>query len=100
MYPAIVNHPNPKKNRPEGKLRLMYEAAVVAFICQEAGGAAVNEKGAPILEIIPEHHHQRSALYVGSKRLVEDWRASCNNRAEEIAPGRSRFSEAMPLHVL
>ena len=72
MYPAIVNHPNPKKNRPQGKLRLMYEAAVVAFMCHEAGGAAVNEKGAPILEIVPEHHHQRSALYVGSKSLVED----------------------------
>ncbi len=72
MYPAIVNHPNPKKNRPEGKLRLMYEAAVVAFICHEAGGAAVDERGVPILEIVPEHHHQRSALYVGSKKLVED----------------------------
>ena len=53
MYPAIVNHPNPKKNRPEGKLRLMYEAAVVAFMCQEAGGAAVNEQGVPILDIVP-----------------------------------------------
>jgi fructose-1,6-bisphosphatase I len=72
MYPAIVNHPNPKKNRPEGKLRLMYEAAVVAFMCHEAGGMAINEKGVPILEITPEHHHQRSALYVGSKGLVED----------------------------
>jgi fructose-1,6-bisphosphatase I len=50
----------------------MYEAAVVAFMCREAGGVAVNEKGVPILEITPGHHHQRSALYVGSKRLVED----------------------------
>jgi fructose-1,6-bisphosphatase I len=72
MYPAIVNHPNPKKNRPEGKLRLMYEAAVVAFMCREAGGTAVNEAGIPILEIQPQKHHQRTALYVGSKRLVED----------------------------
>ena len=72
MYPAIVNHPNQKKNRPEGKLRLMYEAAVVAFMCREAGGMAVNERGASILEIQPEKHHQRTALYVGSKRLVED----------------------------
>lgn len=72
MYPAIVNHPNQKKNRPQGKLRLMYEAAVVAFMCQEAGGMAVNELGVPILEIHPEKQHQRTALYVGSKRLVED----------------------------
>ncbi len=72
MYPAIVNHPNPKKNRPEGKLRLMYEGAVVAFICREAGGMAVDETGTPILEIQPKRHHQRTALYVGSKELVED----------------------------
>ena len=50
----------------------MYEAAVVVFMCREAGGTAVNEAGTPILEIQPEKHHQRTALYVGSKRLVED----------------------------
>lgn len=72
MYPAIVNHPNPKKNRPDGKLRLMYEAAVVAFMCKEAGGDAVDEAGKHILEIQPTNHHQRTALYVGSKPLVDD----------------------------
>jgi fructose-1,6-bisphosphatase I len=72
MYPAIVNHSDPKKNRPAGKLRLMYEASVVAFMCEEAGGTAVDEKGTPILDIVPENHHQRTALYVGSKPLIED----------------------------
>jgi len=72
MYPAIVNHPDPKKNRPEGKLRLMYEASVVSFMCQEAGGTAVDERGTPILDIRPEKPHQRCSLYVGSKALVED----------------------------
>jgi fructose-1,6-bisphosphatase I len=81
MYPAIVNHPNPKKNRPEGKLRLMYEASVVAFMCQEAGGMAVNEKAIPILDIQPEKHHQRTALYVGSKGLVEDITRSLRTKA-------------------
>jgi len=81
MYPAIVNHPNPKKNRPEGKLRLMYEASVVAFMCQEAGGMAVNEKAIPILDIKPEKHHQRTALYVGSKGLVESISAALRTKA-------------------
>ena len=72
MYPAIVNHPDPKKNRPEGKLRLLYEASVVAFMCKEAGGLAMSEKGVPILDIKPENPHQRCSLYVGSKALVED----------------------------
>jgi fructose-1,6-bisphosphatase I len=72
MYPAIINHPDPKKNRPAGKLRLMYEASVVAFMCEEAGGCAVDERGMPILDIEPGNHHQRTALYVGSRPLVED----------------------------
>ena len=72
MYPAIVNHPDPKKNRPQGKLRLMYEAAVVAFMCCEAGGEAVDEDGKSILDIIPREPHQRTALYLGSKKLVEE----------------------------
>jgi len=72
MYPAIVNHPNPKKNRPEGKLRLMYEAAVVSFMCREAGGDAVDETGTPILDLQPKKHHQRTALYVGSKPLIDE----------------------------
>jgi fructose-1,6-bisphosphatase I len=72
MYPAIINHPDAKKNRPQGKLRLMYEAAVVAFMCHESGGHAVDEKGIPILDIVPSKHHQRTALYVGSKPLVEN----------------------------
>jgi fructose-1,6-bisphosphatase I len=72
MYPAIVNDSNPKKNRPHGKLRLMYEAAVVAFMCREAGGTAVDETGTPTLDLQPKEPHQRTALYVGSKPLVDD----------------------------
>jgi fructose-1,6-bisphosphatase I len=72
MYPAIVNHANPAKNRPDGKLRLMYEAAVVSFMCREAGGDAVDETGTAILDIQPKKHHQRTALYVGSKPLIKE----------------------------
>lgn len=71
MYPAIVNHPRPEKNRPKGKLRLLYEANVAAFIAREAGGAAIDEAGNDILAIVPESPHHRTALYVGSRPLVE-----------------------------
>lgn len=74
MYPAIVNHPRPEKNRPEGKLRLLYEANVAAFIAREAGGAAIDEQGRDILGIEPASPHQRTALYVGSRPLVESMR--------------------------
>lgn len=72
LYPAIVNHPDPAKNYPQGKLRLLYEASVVSFMCQEAGGLAVNEFGQSILDIKPEHIHQRTALHLGSRQLVEE----------------------------
>jgi fructose-1,6-bisphosphatase I len=72
MYPAIVNHPDPKENRPQGKLRLLYEANVVAFMCREAGGDAIDETGTRILDVKPGNHHQRTTLYVGSKPIIED----------------------------
>lgn len=74
LYPAIVNHPRPEKNRPKGKLRLLYEANVAAFIAREAGGSAIDEDGNDILDIVPESPHQRTALYVGSPPLVESLR--------------------------
>lgn len=76
FYPAIVNHPKPENNRPEGKLRLMYECNVVAFIAKEAGGLAIDEQGRDILEIEPQDRHQRSSLYVGSREVVESIRRS------------------------
>ncbi len=74
MYPAITNHPKPEKNQPNGKLRLLYEANVTAFITREAGGIAIDENGNDILEIKPESPHQRTALYIGSRPLVENIR--------------------------
>jgi fructose-1,6-bisphosphatase I len=50
----------------------MYEAAVVAFMCREAGGGAVDETGTSILDIVPQKPHQRTALYLGSQPLVEE----------------------------
>jgi len=76
MYPAIVNHPDPKENRPLGKLRLLYEANVVAFMCREAGGDAVDETGNRILDVKPTTPHQRTTLYVGSKAIIEDLAAA------------------------
>ncbi len=75
LYPAILNHQDPLKNRPEGKLRLLYEAAVVAFIAHEAGGMAIDESGTDLLDVEPKDRHQRSTLYVGNKELVKEMQA-------------------------
>lgn len=74
MYPAITQHSDASKNRPEGKLRLIYECAVIAFIAKEAGGIAINEAGKNILDISPKERHQRSTLFVGCKEIIEDLR--------------------------
>ncbi|MFH1240871.1 MAG: class 1 fructose-bisphosphatase, partial [Pseudomonadota bacterium] len=66
MYPA--DKKDPKK--PSGKLRLMVEANPLSFVAAEAGGYASDGHG-PILEIDPGGLHQRSPLYIGSKRDVE-----------------------------
>ena len=57
------------ENAPEGKLRLVYECNPIAFIAEQAGGAASNGRE-QILNIIPRSLHQRSPFYVGSKNMI------------------------------
>jgi len=55
---------------PKGKLRLLYEANPLAFIVEQAGGAACD--GAQrVLDIPPTELHQRTPLYIGSKNEVD-----------------------------
>jgi fructose-1,6-bisphosphatase I len=51
---------------PEGKLRLLYECNPLAFICEQAGGAAVDGNGR-VLDVSPTSLHQRTPIYLGSK---------------------------------
>ena len=51
---------------PKGKLRLLYEANPLAFLVEQAGGAAIDGRKR-IMEIVPTELHQRVALYIGSK---------------------------------
>ena len=58
-------------DKPEGKLRLLYEAAPLAMVIKEAGGLAVTDDGRDILDIQPENLHQRVPLIIGSRADVE-----------------------------
>jgi fructose-1,6-bisphosphatase I len=53
-----------------GKLRLMYEANPMAFIVEQAGGAASTGR-ARIMDIMPAQLHQRVPVFLGSKHEVE-----------------------------
>jgi fructose-1,6-bisphosphatase I len=54
----------------QGKLRLLYEASPLAFVVEQAGGAATDGVRR-ILDIHPTELHQRTPLYVGSKSDVD-----------------------------
>jgi len=55
---------------PRGKLRLLYEANPLAFIVEQAGGAASDGRQR-VLDVHPTELHQRTPLYIGSKKDVE-----------------------------
>ena len=65
MYPRDNREPD----KP-GKLRLMYEANPMAFVIEQAGGAATDGTQR-IMDIPPEKLHQRVAVFLGSKNEVE-----------------------------
>lgn len=65
-YPS--DSKDPKK--PKGKLRLSYEAGPLSFLCEQAGGLG-SDGSRNILDIDPEHLHQRTPLFIGNRSLVE-----------------------------
>lgn len=56
-------------SRPNGKLRLMFEANPMAFIFENSGGASSNGQKS-ILDIEPNSLHQRTPLYLANKALI------------------------------
>ena len=60
----------PTTDAPKGKLRLMYEANPIAFLAEQAGGAAT-DGCTRILEKQPQSMHERTALIVGSAEEVQ-----------------------------
>jgi len=54
---------------PGGKLRLVYECNPVAFITEQAGGAASDGMNR-MMDIAPQSLHQRTPFYAGSKNMV------------------------------
>ena len=75
MYPG-----EPKA--PMGKLRLLYEAAPLAFVIENAGGASSDGERS-LLEPVPEHLHDRTPVFLGSVEEVESLvKALADERAE------------------
>lgn len=56
---------------PKGKLRLVYEGNPMAFVLAQAGGKATDGK-TDILNLKVESLHQRTPLFIGSAKMVEE----------------------------
>lgn len=64
-YPADGKDPR----LPSGKLRLLYEAAPLSFLAEQAGGLG-SDGHRDILQIEPQELHQRTPLFIGNRELV------------------------------
>lgn len=63
LYPGTTK-------QPEGKLRLLYEAAPLAYLVEQAGGrASIGTQD--VLDVVPERLHERVPLFIGSRDNVE-----------------------------
>ncbi|MBW2466708.1 MAG: class 1 fructose-bisphosphatase [Deltaproteobacteria bacterium] len=68
LYPKDNKSPD----KPTGKLRLLYEAAPLAFIVEQAGGRAITGDGREIMDIEPDQLHQRVPLIIGSRYDLDE----------------------------
>jgi fructose-1,6-bisphosphatase I len=64
LYPGMVGH-------EDGKLRLLYESAPLAFLIEQAGGRATTGTQ-EILDVIPDRLHTRTPLIIGSVENVKE----------------------------
>ncbi len=67
---GVFAYPSDSKS-PQGKLRLLYECAPMAFIAEAAGGAATTGTER-ILELLPKTLHDRVPMFIGSADDVAD----------------------------
>lgn len=66
---GVFTYPGYSKT-PQGKLRLLFECNPFALLVEQAGGAATDGKGRILGKKI-EELHQRTPIFIGSKKVVE-----------------------------
>lgn len=66
---GVFLYPGTEK-KPNGKLRLLYECAPLAFLIEQAGGRASDGQQS-ILDIVPTEIHGRTPLIIGSTENVD-----------------------------
>ncbi|CAA6816734.1 MAG: Fructose-1,6-bisphosphatase, type I (EC [uncultured Sulfurovum sp.] len=57
-------------DKPEGKLRQLFEVIPFALMYEQAGGEAIDNNGLRLLELVPSHPHDTSPCFFGSKSEI------------------------------
>jgi fructose-1,6-bisphosphatase I len=90
---GVFLYPHDERTRDQGgRLGLVYEANPIAFIIEQAGGAAITGRNR-ILDIKPSELHQRAPFIFGSKDEVE----RLHLYHQEYVEGKDLDSYDMPL---
>lgn len=69
LHGGVFGYPG-EIDRPLGKLRLCYEGAPLAYLAERAGGRG-SDGTTDLLDIRPTSIHQRTPVFVGDTRLVD-----------------------------
>jgi fructose-1,6-bisphosphatase I/sedoheptulose-1,7-bisphosphatase len=87
---GVFLYPNDSRNPDSpGRLRLLYEANPVAFLIEQAGGAASTGRSR-MLDVVPEDVHQRIPFVFGAREEVQ--------RIEEHHANDNDGKSALPLY--
>ena len=62
---GIFSYPG-TSDKPNGKLRQLFEVIPFAFMYEQAGGQAINDEGMRLMELVPTHPHDTSPCFFGS----------------------------------
>jgi len=58
-------------DKPDGKLRQLFEVIPFAFMYEQAGGQAIDDKGSRLMELVPSHPHDTSPCFFGSNNEIK-----------------------------
>lgn len=93
QYGGIFGYPADTQNL-NGKLRLLYEAAPMAFLVEQAGGIATTGTR-DIMDVLPTDVHARVPCILGSKDDVKEYQSYYEN---EKSDARTEGDDGLPTH--
>ncbi|OLY82834.1 Fructose-1,6-bisphosphatase, cytosolic [Smittium mucronatum] len=84
LYGGVFCYPSDKKTS-SGKLRTLYEGFPMAYLCEMAGGKATTGTKR-VLDIVPEHIHDRCPIFLGSSEDIEEVEESFKTHSHVLEP--------------